>query len=156
MSLYLRWLCVRKLILGFVFGQTKVLTEFPAGDRAQQVNCLLSKHEDLSLEPTFVTPVLRAMDWGRGEVWQVDPAGSLASCSSGIGESHVSVSENTKWTVTMSTSGFYIIHTWMTTLTLPPPQKTQEWNHFCKAISQFFQCAFDNKGTSSGAFLTLA
>lgn len=104
---YLRWLCVRKLILGFMFGQTKVLTEFPAGDRAQQVNCLLSKHEDLSLEPTSVTPVLRAVNWGRGEVWQVDPAGSLASCTSGIGESHVPVSENTKWTVTERRTNIY-------------------------------------------------
>lgn len=57
-----------------MFGQTKLLTEFPpgVGESAQQVNCLLSKHEDLSLEPTSVTPVLRAVNWGRGEVRQVD------------------------------------------------------------------------------------
>lgn len=93
-----------------MFGQTKLLTEFPlgAGERAQQVNCLLSKHEDLSLEPTSVTPVLRAVNWDRSEVGQVDPAGSLASCSSGIGESHVLVSENTKWTVTERRASVYL------------------------------------------------
>lgn len=157
---YLRWLCVRKLILGFVFGQTKVLTEFPAGDRAQQVNCLLSKHEDLSLEPTSVTPVLRAVNWGRGEVWQVDPAGSLASCSSGIGEScpclrKYKVDSDWEENQYLLLAFTLYTHEWLLSR-FHLPQKTQEWNHFYKAINQFFQCAFDNKGTSSGAFLTLA
>lgn len=74
---------------------------------------MLSKHEDLRLEPTSVTPVLRAVNWGWSEVGKVDPAGSLASCYSEIAESHfVPGSENTKWTVTERRSNvyFWLLH----------------------------------------------
>lgn len=57
----------------------------------------------------------------------------------------------------MSTSGLYIMQTWMTT-PIPLPysvgQKTQEWNPLC-SHNLFLKCAFDNEG-HLGAVLTLA